>query len=200
MPTAAICFDTCHGHTQKIARSVAMQMQNRGMDVTLRSVRSDDSPSFSQLDAVIVLAPIHTGHHSRHLRRFIQDHKVALACIPTMFLSVSLSAAGDPAQQDDAIRVMEEFLDETKWRPTMQHIVEGELAYRRYTWLTRLLMRIIAWRAGGNTDTRKNHVYTDWERLERHVDDFVDALAGTDSKVQPDAAPTGPRSLDRVAS
>ena len=168
--------------------------------MALHSIRSDDSPSFAELDSAIVLAPIHTGHHSKFLRRFIQDHQVALSCIPTLFLSVSLSAAGDAAQQDDAVRVMEDFLDETKWRPTMRNIVEGELAYRRYTWLTRLLMCFIAWRAGGDTNTRKNHVYTDWERLESQVDEFVDALAGTESNSQPDSAVNDPRGLDRVAS
>ena len=45
--------------------------------------------------------------------------------------------------------------------------IAGALLYQEYGLLKRLVMRMIAKRAGGDTDTSRDHVYTDWEALER---------------------------------
>jgi menaquinone-dependent protoporphyrinogen IX oxidase len=37
-------------------------------------------------------------------------------------------------------------------------------------------MKQIAARAGGSTDTSRDHVYTDWAALDRLVDEFASAL------------------------
>ena len=178
MANAAICYDTWHGHTAKIADRVAEQLALKGFATNTYAIRNGESPTFTKMDAVIIVAPIHTGHHSKHLRRFVLKHELGLSCVPSLFLSVGLAAAGDAAQRDDAQRIMENFLSETEWNPTGCHIVAGELAYRRYAFLTRCIMRWIAWKSGGSTDVGCNHVYTDWSQLAEFVDEFVEAIPG----------------------
>ena len=55
----------------------------------------------------------------------------------------------------------------------MVRLVAGALMYRRYGPVTRRLMQFIAWRSGGDTDTRRNWVYTDWKQLAKDVEDFM---------------------------
>ena len=55
--------------------------------------------------------------------------------------------------------------------------------------MKRLVMRVIAKRAGGDTDTSRDYVYTDWEALERFAGELAEELepAGhlKEGKVEP---------------
>jgi hypothetical protein len=56
--------------------------------------------------------------------------------------------------------------------------VAGALKYTRYGWLKRRVMRYIAGKAGGSTDTSRDHEYTDWEDLRV----FAESLATEPAK------------------
>jgi menaquinone-dependent protoporphyrinogen oxidase len=87
---------------------------------------------------------------------------------------VSLSAAGSqPRQRKNARRCADAFLHETGWDPGMVRLVAGELAYSRYGYFTRQMMRFVAWREGGDTDVSRDYEYTDWQRLRSDVETFV---------------------------
>jgi menaquinone-dependent protoporphyrinogen oxidase len=43
--------------------------------------------------------------------------------------------------------------------------VSGKLAYSKYGFLTRQVMRLIAWREGAPTDTRRDYEFTDWSAV-----------------------------------
>ncbi len=59
------------------------------------------------------------------------------------------------------------------WSPTIKETVAGGLAYRRYGLLKRWMMKRIARDAGGDTDTSKNHEYTDWQAVDQFVTEFL---------------------------
>ena len=68
----------------------------------------------------------------------------------------------------------------------------GALRYSRYGWLKRRLMRSIARREGGDTDTSRDHVYTDWDAVDRFAVDILrvtDEVAGrsTVGRLSPNA-------------
>ena len=52
----------------------------------------------------------------------------------------------------------------------------GGLLYREYGFLKRWMMKKIAREAGKDTDTSKNHEYTDWNAVDRFVGAFVAEL------------------------
>ena len=72
----------------------------------------------------------------------------------------------------DLDAIIDRFVTETGWRPTTTKIVAGALLYTRYNWLKRLVMRRIARKAGGDTDTTRDHVYTDWNDVRGFAEGF----------------------------
>jgi menaquinone-dependent protoporphyrinogen oxidase len=57
--------------------------------------------------------------------------------------------------------------------------VAGALSYTHYNFPTRFMMRRIAKRAGMPLDTKCDHEFTDWAKLDRVVGEFVLALSAT---------------------
>ena len=49
----------------------------------------------------------------------------------------------------------------------------GAIMYRKYGFLKRFFMKLIASGAGGNTDTSKNYEYTDWDEVEHFTTGFL---------------------------
>jgi len=64
------------------------------------------------------------------------------------------------------------FLAATGWRPTVTKRVAGALMYTRYNWLKRWVMKKIAGKAGGDTDTRRDYEYTDWSDVRAFAERF----------------------------
>ena len=69
------------------------------------------------------------------------------------------------------------LLRDTKWRPTRVRAVAGALLYRQYGTLVRLVMRFIAKRAGGTSDTSRDHESTDWAALVHFADEMASLIA-----------------------
>jgi menaquinone-dependent protoporphyrinogen oxidase len=44
-------------------------------------------------------------------------------------------------------------------------VFAGALRYPRYRWFDRLMIQLIMKMTGGETDTRKEVVYTDWQQV-----------------------------------
>ena len=113
---------------------------------------------------------------------FVKRHKAGLEHLPTVFVSVSLSEAGaeDPAAPPerrgqaaaDVQKMIDAFLAETGWHPNKIQAVAGAPLYTKYNRLLRFVMKRIAARAGGTTDTSQDHEYTDWAALDRLIDEL----------------------------
>ena len=52
----------------------------------------------------------------------------------------------------------------------------GALRYTHYGWLTRMLMRRIVAKAGGDTDTSRDYDYTDWTDLAQFGRTFAEGV------------------------
>ncbi len=73
-------------------------------------------------------------------------------------------------------KMIDSFLTETGWRPIFVKPVAGALAYSKYGFFMRFVMKQIARKAGGDVDTSRDYEYTDWKALDRLVDQFVPVL------------------------
>ena len=51
------------------------------------------------------------------------------------------------------------------------------MRYTHYGWLKRLMMKRIVGKAGGSTDTTRDHEYTDWNDLRNFAREFTKRLA-----------------------
>ena len=84
----------------------------------------------------------------------------------------------------DAQRCVEEFVSATGFQPRICALFGGALAYTRYPFWLRWLMRFISGREGGSVDTSRDHDYTDWSAVEAFAHELAGSLPppGTDRK------------------
>jgi menaquinone-dependent protoporphyrinogen oxidase len=177
MANALIVYGTTEGQTRKIADYISERMKAQGNDVTVcdaTQIPAGLTPT--TFDCVVVAASLHVGHHQGAVQHFVKHHRDALASRPCVFLSVSLSAAGDGDDQKDAWDCANKFLKETQWQPTYVHIVGGALRYTEYDFFRRWIMKRIAREKGAPTDTNRDVEYTDWAALNDYADQVLAAV------------------------
>lgn len=187
MARVLVVYGTTDGHTRKIAMKIAETACRRGHDAGVADAATGPTPA--TYDAVIVAAPLHRERQLPQVARFVRDNRAALGEMPTAFCSISLTAAlPDPARQAEARACADAFLRDTGWRPDAVFLAAGALPYSKYGFFTRMMMKRIARKMGGDTDTSRDYVYTDWEKLRRDVDAFLDRLPAGVSAVPAEPA------------
>lgn len=174
MPRILIAYDTTEGQTRKIAERMAKALAGAGRETNVTELRKMP-PRFSLegFAGVLLGGSIHMSKHSRRLSDFVGRHKDGLNAIASGFFSVSLSAAGTDEERRQASRYVEEFLQQTGWAPTTKAAFAGGLLYREYGFLKRWMMKKIARDASKDTDTSRNHEYTDWEAVDQFARGFL---------------------------
>jgi menaquinone-dependent protoporphyrinogen oxidase len=159
-------FGTTDGHTSRVAEKVAHELRDLGRTVDVVDLREKKPVSFDGVDAAILAGSLRVGRFQRELVEFAHDNADLLARLPNAFLAVSLTAAHDsPSAHRELAKPLARFSAETRWVPKETLHVAGALLYTRYGFFTRLVMRFISKRAGGDTDTSREYEYTDWAAL-----------------------------------
>lgn len=188
MHSICILYATREGQTRRIAEHVAAELRGRGFAVTVTNVRDYTARSnLNACTAAILAASVHAGRHEPEMLQFVKEHRGELECLPTVFLSVTLSEAGversDTTPEEhsqfvaDVQKVLDRFFAETGWHPEHVKPVAGALLYTHYNFLIRFVMKHIAKQAGGSTDTSRDHEYTDWVALDRFVAALVEEFS-----------------------
>lgn len=183
MKRVLVLYATVEGQSLKVAEHAARRLRLKGHEVRLLDVSEVRAPfALSDYRAALLVAPVHVSRHPRPMLRFVSEHRAELAAMPAHFLSLSLSEAGvELASATDAQR--------SRSRSDVEHLttllcqatgfpaervtpVAGCLAYSRYGLVKRLVMRYIAQKSGGSSDTSHDHEYTDFARVDQAVDAF----------------------------
>lgn len=193
MKTLAVLYATREGHTRRIAEHVAATLRARHFMVKTYDV-ADRLPADFDLPrcaGALLAASIHIGKHEKEMVAFVTKHRAQLERMPCMFLSVNLSQAGVEDANATARRrkrakanvakMIDEFLRKTGWKPDRVHPVAGALLYRQYRLPVRLMMRFIAKLVGANTDTTRDHEYTDWRAIDRFAEELARDVNAKDS-------------------
>jgi menaquinone-dependent protoporphyrinogen oxidase len=188
MKSICILYATREGQTRRIAEHVAAELRWHGFAVTVTNVRDHAArSSLNTCTAAILAASVHAGRHEPEMLQFVKEHRGELECLPTAFLSVTLSEAGaersnaTPEEHAqfvaDVQKVLDRFFAETGWHPERVKPVAGALLYTHYNFLIRFVMKRIAKHTGGSTDTSRDHEYTDWVVLDRFVAELVEEFS-----------------------
>jgi menaquinone-dependent protoporphyrinogen oxidase len=165
---ALIVYASTHGHTARIAARITAAMRDRGLEVDLRDVAGAADVEPRRYGVVVVAASLHRERHQKEVAQWVIDRREALDRLPTVFVSVSLSAAEDSDEaRANTQRCIDEFCDQTGWTPSRIEAVAGCLQYREYDPFTRQLMRLLMRRMGRPTDASHDYDYTDWDAVDR---------------------------------
>ncbi|MCZ7629675.1 MAG: hypothetical protein M5U19_11755 [Microthrixaceae bacterium] len=176
-PRILLAYHSEEGQTAKIGERIASVLAREGAAVD--TVTTDTGPSPADYDGVIVGDSIHLGRHSRSLRRWLMHHAGALEQTPTALFQVSLTSAhDDPEHADEAHRLLQGLLEETGLDPDIVGLFAGAIAYTRYGWVKRHMMRRIAAEQGDPTDTSTDYEFTDWDAVEQFATDALAIIAG----------------------
>jgi menaquinone-dependent protoporphyrinogen oxidase len=197
-----VLYGSTYGHTATIARRIGAVLEADGNLVTLRAgdaIPRGTSPR--DFDGVVIGASVIAGRHQRAVRAFARQHHHALNDVPSAFFSVSASAASfDEHGRSLARECLAKFLRQTGWYPALTESIAGAIRYTRYNPLVRWWMRRICAKAGGPTDTSRDHELTDWVQVERFAEAFDVLLDRTGSREMPAWAVRRERSGPRIAA
>lgn len=167
-------FATGEGQTEKIARFCVEHLERSGHEVRLVEAGPAVPGDLENCDAAILAASVHLSNYQLAMVDFARQAISRLRSLPTLFLSVSLSAAGsDPDDWEGLDRTIGHFLDQTGWYPGRIEHVAGAFRFSHYGWLRRQALRWIAWRKGESIDTHQDKEYTDWDALSQTLDDWA---------------------------
>lgn len=172
-----IAYATTDGQTRKIARFASDRLVGQGHAVELLNVADADGIDLGRFDAAILAGSLHVGGYQKSLSRFVAAAKVDLATLPTLFLAVSLSAAGTDAEDWEGLRkCLSAFESETGWTPGRVEHVAGAFRFTEYDFFRAWAMRRIADQKGEAVEPGKDKEYTDWTALGIALEGWVAGL------------------------
>ncbi|HYP98401.1 MAG TPA: flavodoxin domain-containing protein [Polyangiaceae bacterium] len=185
MANVLIVYATKEGQTAKIARHIAQTLSAAGHKSELFDA---DHPTrgfdLTRFQSAIVGGPIHAGGYPRSIVRFVRKNRAFLERVPSAFFSVGLAVESNHSDgRAQTMVLVDKFIEETGWRPQRVELIAGALLYSRYNPLVRLVMRHIAEKEGGDTDTSRDYEYTDFSAVERFAREFIAASATSATEV-----------------
>ena len=179
-----IVYGTTEGQTRKICEFLRDQAEQVGHEISLANAHESHIHPGSY-DAVVIAASVHIGKYQPGVINFVKQHQESLNHKVTAFISVSLTAASeDKDSWEDLRKISHQFIEESGWNPTYTEQVAGALRYSKYHFLKKILMRMIASKSGGSTDTSKDHEYTDWDQVKRLIGKLEKGLQDQQQKLQ----------------
>jgi menaquinone-dependent protoporphyrinogen oxidase len=178
MANVLVLYGTREGHTAKIATRIAEVLRARGHGVELVDADGASTPlELARFDAACIGGSIHASGYPPAVARFVRQNRAWLERIPSAFFSVGLAVASRTSDgRAETQVVVDRFVKRTGWRPRRIEFIAGALPYTKYNFVIRWIMRRIAAKAGGDTDTSRDYEYTDWSQVERFASDVVAEL------------------------
>lgn len=159
-----ILFSTRDGQTREIAAYIASELKELGVYADLVNLNRADGIDWRSYECVVIGASIRYGYFHPALDRFVKKHAATLNSLPSAFYSVNLMARKAEKRTPQTNSYTRKFLLNSPWQPDKCAVFAGALRYPHYRWYDRFMIRLIMKMTCGETDTRKEVVYTDWQQ------------------------------------
>lgn len=171
-PRVLLVYHTSEGQTAKVADRIAQVLRDGGAIVDVFS--AEEAPGPVPYEAAVLGDSIHAQHHSKALLHWAGDHAANLNSKPSAYFQVSLTSASDTEEDQAAAQgFVADLVRRTGFDPDVVGMFAGALAYTKYGWIKRRMMRAIAKRQGGSTDTHTDHELTDWDAVDAFARDVL---------------------------
>ena len=172
-----LLYATTQGQTRKIARHIADRLAARQHSVELVPASEDEGLDPGRFDAAILAGSIHAGQYQTALLQSAHRHAAGLNRLPGLFVTVSLTAAGDdPAERAELDRLARGFLTDTGWQNPQIAQVAGALRFSAYGFFEYWAMLWISRRKNRTVTGREDIEFTDWAALDALVEGFMAPL------------------------
>lgn len=173
-----VVYGSTTGQTRKIADRLVYRAGAQG--ISARSLDSSDRAPRElpyTPDAVLVGGSVHHGHHQTGVSEFIRANRGLLEELPSGLFSVSLTAAlHDDLHERETGHYVDTLAEETGWQPVRVARIAGALRPSEYDELKKVAVKLLYGNLGPEISTSEDREYTDWQAVDRFVDDFLAAL------------------------
>ena len=169
-----IAYGTSEGQTRKIAAAVAARVLELGHDAHLFDTASLEDIHVDSYDKIVVAGSVHQQQHQESVEVFVMASLAELQKRPTLFLSVSLSAAFSEGMLE-AQSYVDAFFVSTGWKPTQSLLVAGALRYSEYDYFKEQIIEHVVLKGRRVEGPKGDYEFTDWETLSRAIDSFARA-------------------------
>ncbi len=173
-----LLYASIEGQTRKIVRHIEDHLKERHHSTIVMDTTDDEAElDLTDVDGVVACAPVHAGAFPNSLVRALSREHTALMAFPGAFVSVSLAVASkDKSEVDEIEKIVHDLSETTGWWPVMKHHAAGALKYLEYDYFKRWIMKRIAKKSAGPIDTSQDYEFTDWDALDRFIDQFCHDL------------------------
>jgi len=172
-----IAYATTDGQTRKIARFVADHLTNGGHSTELLNVADAEGLDLARFDRAVLAGSLHAGGFQKALSEFVTGQGAVLAAMPSLFLAVSLSVAGnDPDDWAGLQACVTKFLTHAAWVPGRIEHVAGAFRFSEYDFFRSWAMKRIAAQKGEAVGPDGDKEYTDWPKLSAALDAWLAGL------------------------
>lgn len=177
-----ILFSTRDGQTHEIASYLASELKQLGVLADVMDLHHTEEPDWERYDRVVIGASIRYGHYHSAFQAFVKKHATRLNGMPSAFFSVNLVARKPEKRTPQTNSYARKFLMSSQWRPDRTAVIAGALRYPRYRWYDRMMIKLIMKMSGGETDTTKEVIYTDWEQVASFARDIAQLTTTSSAK------------------
>lgn len=160
------------GQTKKIAEQIASYLDNTDV-ISLREQAVVSQLNFANYQQIIIGASIRYGHFDPLLETFIKQHSEMLNQKKSAFFSVNLTARKAHKCSPETNVYTRKLLQRIEWKPSLVKVFAGALYYPRYRLFDRIMIQFIMRITGGETDTKKEVEYTDWQQVQEFAKNFT---------------------------
>jgi len=178
MARILLVYGTRECHTAHLADDIAITLEADGHQVDVRNLLQDD-PSAGGYDAVLVGASVHAHRYEREVRHWARTHRGELTSMPSAFFSVCLSSANHETESNAEVdAVVDGFLEHTGWKPQLVGRFAGAIAYSKYNWfIKRVMRRIVRHETNGQyQDMSRDYDLTDYDEVTAFAKTFADMV------------------------
>ena len=171
-----VVFASTEGQTARVAQFTVTWMTKADHSAVLVPAEAAEDVQIDAFDGVIVAGSVHAGQYQKSLVSWARDKAGDLSTKPTLFLSVSLSAAGDDPEDWVGLNAcVERFCEKAGWRPGQVEHVAGAFKFSEYDFFRYWAMRWIAAQKDEVANPGEDREYTDWEALEKCLREWTQA-------------------------
>ena len=173
-----IVYATTEGQTRKVARFCADELagMGRGVELLPAAEALAEGTDTRAYDALILAGSVHAGRYQSELVEFAQAHAGRLNAAKTLFISVSLAAAGEDSEDWKGLEdCVSRFTAKTGWTPGRVTHVAGAFRFSEYDFFKSWAMRWIAAQKDQEVDPHKDKEYTDWGALRAELRAWLDS-------------------------
>lgn len=176
-----VAYASTDGQTRKICRVAADWLVDAGHMAELLPLADADDIDLTRFDAVLLAASVHGGRYQKALTEFCANRAAALSALPSLFLSVSLAAAGHEAEDWQGLeKILADFTSATGWSPDRVEQLAGAYKPSEYDVFRRFVMRRILVIKDPSADLSADIEYTDWAALKAVLADWPASFAVDD--------------------